>query len=107
MIDLSPPQLAEVRAIVGRQLPDCEVRVFGSRVRGTAKPHSDLDLVIVGAAPLGINRLGCLREAFMESDLPMRVDLLDWHAIPESFRRQITGHYEVLHPGPGAPPAQP
>jgi predicted nucleotidyltransferase len=104
MIDLSPPQLAAVRAIVDRQLPGCEVRVFGSRVRGTAKPHSDLDLAIVGSAPLGINRLGRLREAFMESDLPMRVDLLDWHAIPESFRRQITGHYEVLHPGAGTAP---
>ena len=99
MIDLSSSHLAEVCAIVERELPDCEVRVFGSRVRGTAKPHSDLDLAIVGAAPLGINRLGRLREAFMESDLPMRVDLLDWHASPDSFRRQIAGQCEVLYSG--------
>jgi hypothetical protein len=33
----------------------------------------------------------------MESTLPIRVDLLDWNAIPESFREQIAMHYEVLN----------
>lgn len=97
MIDLSTQHLAEVRAILDRHGPGCEVRVFGSRVRGNATPHSDLDLAIVGELPLGLDRIGLLREAFMESTLPIRVDLLDWNAIPESFREQIAMHYEVLN----------
>ena len=37
-----------------------------------------------------------LKAAFEESDLPFRVDLLDWHAIPEHFRATITRRYEVI-----------
>jgi hypothetical protein len=31
-----------------------------------------------------------LREAFEESDLPWRVDMVDWHSIDDRFRRAIT-----------------
>ena len=34
-IDIEPRDLATVRAILGRHVPDYEVRAFGSRVRGT------------------------------------------------------------------------
>ncbi len=53
--------------------------VFGSRVvldaadRARLKPHSDLDLALEGP-PLKPHQAYALREAFGESDLPMRVD---------------------------------
>ncbi len=97
MIDLSASQLAEVRAILVRHLPaGCGVLVFGSRVNGRAKPHSDLDLALVASAPLGLDCLGRVREAFIESSLPMRVDVLDWNAVPESFRNIISARHERL-----------
>ena len=96
MIDLAPQHLATVRRILAEQVPECEVRVFGSRVSGKAKDYSDLDIVLVGPAQLDIARLGRLREAMQESDLPIRVDVLDWNAIPESFRNVIDRDFEVL-----------
>jgi predicted nucleotidyltransferase len=97
MIDLPPNQLAEVRAILDRHLPEgCGVLVFGSRVKGQAKPYSDLDLALVGVGPLGLDCMGRLREAFAESSLPIRVDLLDWHAVPETFQKLIGQGHEVL-----------
>ena len=48
MIDLAPESLAIVRCLLAAQLPECEVRAFGSRVTGNAKPYSDLDLVLLG-----------------------------------------------------------
>lgn len=99
MLDLSPTHLAEVRAILARHLPaDCGVLVFGSRVKGRAKPYSDLDLALVGQAPLGLDCVGRLREAFAESELPMRVDLLDWHQVPPAFRTLIAEEHEILVP---------
>jgi restriction endonuclease S subunit/predicted nucleotidyltransferase len=99
MIDLSPDQLGAVRGLLARHVPGCEVRAFGSRVKWTAKSYSDLDLAVVGAAKLEPGRLAELREAFAESDLPFRVDVLDWHAISENFRRIIAEQYEVIqHP---------
>lgn len=96
MIDLSPDHLKTVRRILAEQAPGCEVRAFGSRVTWTAKDFSDLDLAIVGAAALDWGTLGRLREAFEESDLPIQVDVLDWHSISLSFQEVIERDYEVL-----------
>jgi type I restriction enzyme S subunit len=96
MIDLAPEQLARVARLLGAQVPECEVRAFGSRVSGGAKPYSDLDLVLLGPARLPLDRLAALREAFAESELPIRVDLVDWHALSETFRDIIAANCEVI-----------
>ena len=46
-LDLDPRDLAAVRAILRRHVPEFAVRAFGSRVRGTARRTSDLDLAIM------------------------------------------------------------
>lgn len=97
MIDLNPEYLRTVERILAEHVPDCEVRAFGSRVTWTAKDYSDLDLAIVGSAVMDADRLRLLREAFEESDLPIRVDVIDWHAISASFRKVIEGNFEVIH----------
>jgi predicted nucleotidyltransferase len=96
MIDLSPPHLEIVKQILSRHIPQHTVWVFGSRVGGKVKPHSDLDLAVLGDSPLEIQVLGGLREAFEESDLPMRVDIVDWAAITDEFRSIITQRHDVI-----------
>lgn len=96
MIDLDPAVLKEVRGILRDHVPDCEVRIFGSRVNGTAETYSDLDLILVGANRLSSGTLARLKEAFALSDLPILVDVLDWAAISDEFREIIEKRYEVL-----------
>lgn len=98
MIDLTDEQLRIVRAIVAKWAPAAEVRAFGSRVNGTARKHSDLDLAIVGDGRIDTSTLNRLREAFEDSELPFRVDVLDWNAVSESFRNVIDNAYIVLQP---------
>jgi len=98
VIAVSTAELTLVRQILQTHVPECEVRAFGSRVRGTNKPHSDLDLVILGAERLPVPRLGLVQEAFRDSTLPFRVDVLDWHAIPASFHTVIDAGYETIWP---------
>ena len=102
MIDLAPDQLAIVRRLLAAHVPECEARAFGSRVTGNAKPYSDMDIVLLGPARLPIGRLAALREAFAESELPIRVDVIDWHAISENFRKIIAAKFEIL-PNPVLP----
>jgi len=45
---------------------------------------------------MSINSLGELSEAFQESDLPFRVDLIDWHRISPEFRKVIEQKYEIM-----------
>ncbi len=101
MIDLNPNHLVTVEGILAEHVPECEVRAFGSRATWTAKDYSDLDLAVVGGGPLDMGRLGRLREAFQESDLPMRVEALDWHAVSQGFRDVIERGYVVVQKGAG------
>jgi len=96
MIDLDPNHLKTVLRILHEHVPECEVRAFGSRVSGMTKSYSDLDLVVVGSGKLADDTLRHLREAFEESDLPFRVDVLDWHDISPSFQKVIDKKYEMV-----------
>lgn len=89
MIDLGPRNLEVIKRILRDHVPGCAVRAFGSRAKWTAKDYSDLDLAVVGESELGNDTIARLREAFEDSSLPMRVDVLDWHGISPAFRKAI------------------
>lgn len=89
MIDLEDRYLQLLREILGQHLPGWEVRLFGSRVRGTARRFSDIDLVVVGTSAVPEQTLTALRDAFADSDLPYKVDVLDWQSITPEFRQVI------------------
>ncbi len=91
MIDLAPEHLDLVREILARYLPGRRIVVFGSRAGtgGRAKPFSDLDLCIMGPTALTLSELADLREAFVQSALPFRVDLVEWTGMSDSFREIV------------------
>ncbi len=94
-IDITAEQRKTVLALLARHLPNSTAWVYGSRVKWTARPESDLDLVVF-AKPEQERRVSDLREAFEESNLPFRVDLFVWDAVPEQFRKQIEAEHVVL-----------
>ncbi len=96
MIDLNPRHLKTVQHILAEYVPGCEVRAFGSRVKWTAKDYSDLDLAVIGSRRFNLREMHRLTEAFEESNLPIRVDIVDWYAISEGFKRIIAAQYEVI-----------
>ena len=95
-IDITPEERALVLRILNEIVPDQEVRAFGSRVTGKAKPFSDLDLAVIGDEPLPLETRARLEEAFSESDLPWKVDVLVWAQVDEDFREQIIETCAVL-----------
>ena len=95
-VDLRPDHWAIVRNALRRYVPDREVLVFGSRATGNAKEYSDLDLAIMGEEPLSLRVVSALDEALGESDLPFKVDIVEWARIDEGFRRIIRGHGVVV-----------
>lgn len=98
MIDLRPEQLALVRRLLAARVPECEVRAFGSRTKGMAKPYSDLDLMVMGKAKLERSRLNRLEEAFEESTLPFRVEVMDGWTLSVPFREAIAGEAVPVWP---------
>ena len=88
-IDLRPDHWTIVRDVLRRHVPARKVLAFGSRATWTAKEYSDLDLAILGDEPLSLDVTSALAERFSDSDLPFKVDLIDWTRIDEIIRDVI------------------
>ena len=101
-IDITAEQRTTVLALLERHLPNTTAWVYGSRAKWTARPQSDLDLVVF-ATPEQNGQVGELREAFEESNLPFRVDLFVWDGVPAQFREHIKRDHVVLMAGDGEP----
>jgi len=99
-IDIRLEHLEIVRDILRRHVPEYEVWAFGSRVTGNAKPYSDLDLAVITDRALPAEVRLSMAEDFSESDLPWKVDLVDWATTGEAFRRVIATAKVVLQKAP-------
>ena len=97
-IDVTAAERRTVLALLERYLPNTAVWAYGSRVKWTSRPASDLDLVAF-ARPEQSVRVAELREAFEESDLPFAVDLFVWDEVSEGFRKHVEAEYLVLAEG--------
>ncbi len=97
-IDLSKEQLDELLGLLDRYLSGTEVWAYGSRVKFTSTPHSDLDLVAFATAEQA-SAVAELRDAFDESDLPFRVDFFVWDEVPEQFYSNIKQDKLIIQSG--------
>ncbi|WP_420447296.1 restriction endonuclease subunit S [Candidatus Palauibacter sp.] len=71
---------------------------FGSRASWTAKDYSDLDLAVMGEEPLSLRTVSALDEALGNSDLPFKVDVVDWARTDDAFRAIIRRDAVTMQP---------
>jgi DNA polymerase sigma len=98
---IEPRHLELLKTLLQQHLPGGEIWAYGSRVTGLAHEASDLDLVVRHPSRLEEEtpHIRALREALTESNLPIRVDVVDWARIPDSFRQEIERTYVVIQSG--------
>lgn len=96
-IDILPTHRQILLSLARQIIPGVAVWIYGSRVKGTSRPESDLDLVVVSPYP---NRraISDFKDALDESNLPFVTDLHIWNDLPAPFRRNIIAHHLVLQP---------
>lgn len=94
-IDLTAAQRNTLLALLRRHLPGVAIWAYGSRVKWTARPNSDLDLVAF-TTPEQRRQVGDLKDALDESNLPFPVDLHVWDDVPERFREIIQKEYVAV-----------
>ena len=97
-IHIEPQHFNIIEQILNQYLPvHSKVWVFGSRTTDQIKKFSDLDLVIdAHGAPLSLATLADITHAFDESDLPYKVDIIDWNTVNESFKKLIENQRILL-----------
>jgi predicted nucleotidyltransferase len=82
-------------SLLEHYVPNTVIWAFGSRAKGTARPWSDLDLVVFTGAE-DSPQVSLLKEALEESNLTFRVDIFPWEPLPENFKKSIKAHYAVI-----------
>lgn len=98
-VDVGPEHLAIVRQILQKHLSaSAKVWVFGSRARVAKKLYSDLDLAIDAGQPLAAEIITDLTFDFEESDLPYKVDIVDWQTISSEFKTLIEKEKVLIWP---------
>ena len=70
---------------------------YGSRVKGTQKRFSDLDLCFIEPIPWNIR--AHIDEDFEESDLPFKVDVIDWNLMASDFQELIKKDLALVQTG--------
>lgn len=88
MIDLEEKYIKFIKNVVSNHLTEYRIFMFGSRVKGTAKKYSDVDIAINSKNLTDKTKL--LIEADLEnSTIPYEVDVVDLNTISENFKKNI------------------
>lgn len=95
-VALTPVQARTVCGILDRVVPGAEVRVFGSRAAGRARPFSDLDLLFIEPARLSWLQRADLRDQFEASDLPFRVDVVEAEGLASGMAERVASESVAL-----------
>ena len=97
-IEVTSVEWEIVQKILQKYFPKTQVWAFGSRATRHAKKYSDLDLAIITAKPLELAVSSSLAEDFAQSDLPYKVDIVDWSLTSPAFQKIIESQRVVIHP---------
>ena len=89
MLCVTDEEMKIVLNIIKSYAENCEVLVFGSRLKGTNKPFSDLDLAFICKEKLDLKKLSRIKLKFEESNLPYRVDIVDYNRVSKGFKKII------------------
>lgn len=90
-IHITPQELKIVQNILKKYFDEStKIWVYGSRAKGTAKKYSDLDLAIDTGTMLSALLISEIAYELEESDLPYKVDLVDWTTLSPHFKQRIS-----------------
>jgi type I restriction enzyme, S subunit len=95
-IDITTEQRKALLVLLRSFIPGVAVWAYGSRVKWTSRPNSDLDLVVF-TSPEKRSLVSELKDELAESsNIPFLVDLHVWDEIPDRFREIIRKEYVVV-----------
>ena len=97
MISLTENEIQIIKDILKKHIKYGKVYLFGSRVKGTNKKFSDIDIVIDINAKLSLNEMSRIKDDFEESDLIYIADIIDYNAVDNSFKSIIDNEKVLIY----------
>lgn len=97
MIAASSEEFEIIINILNAHIKKGKVYAFGSRYKNNNRKFSDFDIAIDTGEKLSFEFLNILKDAFEESDLPYRVDIIDYNNISDKFKKIVDGGNEIIY----------
>jgi predicted nucleotidyltransferase len=79
----------ELIRLIHTYAPGCKIMLFGSRARGSHADGADFDIAIDAGSKLPHTTMLQISNAIEESNIPVRVDIIDLHNVSERFLTAI------------------
>ncbi len=96
MINITNNEKKIIQEIFQTNIPNVEVRVFGSRIRNDYRKTSDIDFAIFAKEKIDYGVFAKLQMDFSDSDLPFQVDVVDTKRTSPEFIKLINKEYEIF-----------
>ncbi len=82
--------LNQIKDLVLSELKDDQMKifVFGSRAKGNYRPGSDVDIGFIPQGRLNAGKISFLKEKIEDSNIPYKVDIVNFNEVSDEFRRQ-------------------
>ena len=80
--------IGNLKKIVRSKIKDNSYKlfIFGSRAKNVNRKFSDVDLGILGPKPVSSKAIIDIEEQFENSDIPYRIDLVDFYGATDNFK---------------------
>ena len=78
-------------------IPNAEIFIYGSRVKGKALKYSDVDIAIKCCEEVPFDTMLKLKAFFHDSTFPYMVDIIDLNNISENFKTRIQSDLYKIH----------
>ena len=81
-----------VRLIRTHLDPNVTIYWFGSWPKGEARPGSDIDLALVAAGPIPLDKLSSIRNDLDNIPTLYQIDVVDLHTVGPALKQEILTH---------------
>ena len=79
----------KIIAIINALVPEAKIYLYGSRARGANAEWSDIDLALDAGKQLPRLTVGELREIMIATNIPYKVDIVDFHNVHDAMQKAI------------------
>jgi predicted nucleotidyltransferase len=69
--------------------PHVKIYLFGSQATGTQVHGSDIDIALDAGKRMDRAAVGEVREVLNATDIPYKIDVVDFHFVPEKMQSMI------------------
>lgn len=82
-------EISKILKCIHLHMPYVKIFAFGSRVQGNSRKYSDFDMALDAGHPIDLSQLAKIKHCLSESDIPIRVDLIDYRSVSKDFKTLI------------------